>query len=154
MRRQSFAEMRCSIAQTLEIVGEWWTLLILRDLFAGISHFDALQEHLGIARNILTVRLQTLLDHDVIERHRYQERPARFEYRLTEKGRDLQNVLLALAQWGDRWTAGEAGPPFVYLHTECGHEAHPAMTCSHCGHRIENGAIKAVPGPRSTSISS
>ena len=144
VRRQSFVEMRCSIAQTLEIVGEWWTLLIVRDLFAGISHFDALQEHLGIARNILTVRLQTLTKYGLIERHRYQEGPERFEYLLTEKGRDLQTVLLAFTQWGDRWTAGEAGPPVVYQHTVCGHEAHPVMTCTHCGLPIENGDIKAV----------
>jgi len=152
MRHQSFAEMNCSIARTLEIVGEWWTLLILRDLFAGISHFDALQEHLGIARNILTVRLQTLIDHGVVERQRYQERPERFEYRLTEKGRDLRNVLLALTEWGDRWTAGEAGPPVVYIHTVCGHEAHPIPTCAHCGRPIGNDDLKAVPGPGSTIV--
>ncbi|GHO48197.1 winged helix-turn-helix transcriptional regulator [Ktedonospora formicarum] len=104
MRRQSFASMDCPIARTLDIVGEWWTLLILRDLAQGINRFDTLQQHLGIARNILTVRLQTLLDHGLIERQCYQQRPERFEYRLTEKGADMNAVLKALRQWGERWT--------------------------------------------------
>ena len=104
MRRQSFASMSCPIARTLDIVGEWWTLLILRDLVQGINRFDTLQQDLGIARNILTVRLQTLLDHGLIERRCYQQRPKRFEYRLTEKGADMTAVLQALKQWGERWT--------------------------------------------------
>jgi len=104
MRRQRFAAMACPIARSLDIVGEWWTLLIVRDLARGINRFDTLQEELGIARNMLTVRLQTLLDHGVIERHCYQQRPERFEYHLTEKGAELTAVLRALKQWGERWT--------------------------------------------------
>ena len=104
MRRQRFASMACPIARSLDIVGDWWTLLIVRDLARGINRFDTLQEELGIARNILTVRLQTLLDHGVIERHCYQQRPERFEYHLTEKGAELTAVLRALKQWGERWT--------------------------------------------------
>jgi DNA-binding HxlR family transcriptional regulator len=96
--------MACPIARTLDIVGEWWTLLILRDLARGINRFDTLQQELGIARNILTVRLQTLLDHGLIERQCYQQRPERFEYRLTEKGAEMNAVLQALKQWGERWT--------------------------------------------------
>lgn len=145
MKRQSFAGMHCSIAQTLEIVGEWWTLLILRDLFAGISHFDALQENLGIARNILTVRLQTLIEHGLVGRHRYQEHPERFEYILTTKGRDLQDVLLALLRWGDRWTVGEGSPPVVYIHTPCEHELTPVMVCEHCGQRLEPENLRVQP---------
>jgi DNA-binding HxlR family transcriptional regulator len=145
MRRQSFAEMHCSIAQTLEIVGEWWTLLILRDLFYDISQFDALQESLGIARNILTVRLQTLVEHGLVERRRYQERPERFEYILTAKGRDLQDVLLAFMRWGDRWLAGEAGPPLVFTHTLCEHELTPVMICKYCNQRVEPEDLRVQP---------
>ncbi len=104
MRRHSFASIACPIARALDIVGERWTLLILRDLARGINRFDTLQQELGIARNILTVRLQTLLDHGLIERQCYQQRPERFEYRLTEKGAEMNAVLQALKQWGERWT--------------------------------------------------
>ena len=113
MRRQRFASMACPIARSLDIVGEWWTLLIVRDLARGINRFDTLQEELGIARNILTVRLQTLLDHGVIERQCYQQRPERFEYRLTEKGAELNTVLLALKQWGERWTEAPFSPAAI-----------------------------------------
>jgi DNA-binding HxlR family transcriptional regulator len=117
MRRQSFASMACPIARTLDIVGEWWTLLILRDLARGINRFDTLQEELGIARNILTVRLQTLLDHGLIERQCYQQRPERFEYLLTEKGAEMNAVLQALKQWGERWTQ-DPSPTSPPLHVQ------------------------------------
>src|SRR5262249_8199804 len=117
MKRTSFAGMHCSIARTLEVVGEWWTLLILRDAFLGIGRFDDFQRRLGIARNVLTDRLQRLVEHGILERHRYQERPERFEYRLTAKGQDLHPVILSLLRWGDRWTAGEEGPPLLLEHS-------------------------------------
>jgi len=107
--------MACPIARTLEIVGEWWTLLILRDLGRGINRFDTLQQELGIARNILTVRLQTLLDHGLIERQCYQQRPERFEYRLTEKGAEMNAVLQALKQWGERWTQDPSSTSAISL---------------------------------------
>ena len=106
--------MACPIARTLDIVGEWWTLLILRDLARGINRFDTLQEELGIARNILTVRLQTLLDHGLIERQCYQQRPERFEYRLTEKGAEMNAVLLTLQQWGERWTEDPSSTAAIF----------------------------------------
>ncbi|EFH80068.1 winged helix-turn-helix transcriptional regulator [Ktedonobacter racemifer] len=115
MRRQRFASMACPIARSLDIIGEWWTLLIVRDLARGINRFDTLQEDLGIARNMLTVRLQTLLDHGVIERHCYQQRPERFEYHLTEKGAELTAVLRALKQWGERWTEAPSSSPVISL---------------------------------------
>ncbi len=118
MRRQSFASMACPIARTLDIVGEWWTLLILRDLARGINRFDTLQQELGIARNILTVRLQTLLDHGLIERQCYQQRPERFEYRLTEKGVEMNAVLQALKQWGERWTQDPSSTSAISLSRE------------------------------------
>ena len=103
MRRSSFADMSCSIAQSLEILGEWWTLLIIRDAFLGLSRFDEFQESLGIARNVLTDRLNRLVEEGILERVRYSERPERYEYRLTKKGRQLDVALAGLRQWGDTY---------------------------------------------------
>ena len=114
MRRASFSDMNCSVAQSLEIVGEWWTLLIIRDAFFGVTRFDAFSERLGIARNVLTQRLETLVEHGVFTKKPYQDKPVRYDYRLTEKGRDLWLVLTALRQWGDKWAApggARGGPP-------------------------------------------
>ncbi len=153
MRRSSFAGMECSIARTLEVVGEWWTLLVLREAFRGVRRFDELQDGLGIARNILTARLRTLEAHGILERHRYQERPARFEYRLTQKGLDLYPVLVALMQWGDRYVAGAAGPPVTLVHKGCGHQANPVLACAHCGEPVTARDMRAVDGrPASADI--
>jgi DNA-binding HxlR family transcriptional regulator len=102
MKRTSFEDMNCSLARALEIVGEWWTLLVLREAFLGARRFEELQDRLGIARNVLTARLKALAKHGVLERRRYQERPARHEYVLTEKGRALYPVIVTLLAWGDR----------------------------------------------------
>ena len=110
MRRKSFEEMNCSVAQTLEVVGEWWSMLIVRDSFLGITRFDDFQQRLGISRNILADRLDHLVDKGVLARVPYQDHPVRYDYRLTDKGRDLWLVLTAMRQWGDRWEADD-GPP-------------------------------------------
>jgi DNA-binding HxlR family transcriptional regulator len=136
MRRTSFAEMDCSIAQALDVVGEWWSLLILRDAFQGVRRFDAFQRRLGIARNILTERLQRLVAEGILTRRLYQEQPERYEYRLTEKGLDLYPVIVGLLQWGDRWAAAPEGPPVVLTHGDCGHEGTPVLACEHCGETI------------------
>ena len=107
MQRKRFSDMPCPIARALDIVGERWTLLILRDVSSGIRRFDALQKRLGIARNILTERLSWLVDQGVLEKRAYEERPPRYEYRLTEKGRGLFPVLVALMTWGQRWSPPE-----------------------------------------------
>ncbi len=133
MKRTSFSEMHCSVARTLEVAGEWWTFLILRDLFCGVRRFDDLQRTSGIARNILSDRLRTLVENGVIERRLYQERPERHEYRLTEKGIDLYPVIVSLMRWGDRWELGDGGPPVVLTHKACGHDVMPEMTCPSCG---------------------
>jgi DNA-binding HxlR family transcriptional regulator len=146
MRRKSFEDMHCSVAQTLEVVGEWWTLLIVRDLLLGVTRFDALQERLGIARNVLTDRLRTLVDAGVVERHRYQDNPERFDYRLTDKGRDLWLVVTAMREWGDRWAA-PGGPPIEMEHRSCGHVASVVPTCSACGEVLQRGDLRMVPGP-------
>jgi DNA-binding HxlR family transcriptional regulator len=142
MRRTSFADLDCSIAQTLEVVGEWWTLMILRDAFQGVRRFDDFQVDLGIARNILTQRLQRLVDEGILERRRYQTQPERFEYRLTEKGIDLYPVLISLMRWGDRWAVGSGGPPVLLTHAECGHEGLPVMSCVGCGEEIDARAMR------------
>jgi DNA-binding HxlR family transcriptional regulator len=111
MRRASFQDLNCSVAQTLEVVGDWWSLLIVRELFFGVTRFDDIQRRLGIARNTLTDRLNWLSDHGVVARVPYGDSRNRFEYRLTEKGRDLQPVLLAMLAWGDKWGATSEQPP-------------------------------------------
>ena len=128
--------MDCSIAQALDVVGEWWTLLVLRDAFQGVRRFDDLQRDLGIARNVLTDRLRTLVDAGILERRRYQTQPERFEYRLTEKGLDLYPVLVGLMQWGDKWAPRKGGPRVVLTHKACEHDVAPAMTCPQCGAQV------------------
>jgi DNA-binding HxlR family transcriptional regulator len=144
---QAFADLNCSIARPLSFLGERWALLVLRDLFLGRRRFDEIQASLGIASNVLSQRLATLTAEGIVERHRYSEHPERFEYRLTEKGRDLQPVLLALLAWGDRYTAGPAGPPLEQVHTECGHAFHAVATCSECGGAVDTRNVRTRPGP-------
>ena len=137
MRWQEVHEAPCSIARALAVVGERWTLLILREIFFGVSRFDPLRRRLGISRNVLAARLEHLLAAGVLEKVLYQDRPVRHEYRLTEKGRDLYPVLLALLSWGDRW-ASDAGPPSLSLtHRGCGQPLTPTTTCGHCGDRLD-----------------
>jgi DNA-binding HxlR family transcriptional regulator len=136
MRRTSFEDMDCSIAQTLEIVGDWWTLLIVRDLMPGLRdlhRFDDLQADLGIARNILTDRLDALIAHGVVEKRQYQDNPVRCAYHLTRKGRALSPVLLAMSEWGDEWARREEGPPVAVRHRGCGTGVHLQPWCPRCG---------------------
>ena len=143
--------MNCSVARTLEVVGEWWTMLIIREAFFGIRRFDEIQGRLGIARNVLATRLQSLVDNGVFERRLYQERPERFEYRLTEKGMDLYPVLVAMLGWGDRWAAGKDGPPLVLVHRTCGKPATPTLRCSECGEELRPHDVRPQPVPARTS---
>jgi DNA-binding HxlR family transcriptional regulator len=139
-----YAEKNCSIAQPLAFLGERWTLLILRDLFLGRRRFDEFQASLGVATNVLSARLTTLNEEGIVERRRYSEHPERFEYVLTEKGRDLQPLLLALIAWGDRYTA-ENGAPLEIVHDE--HAFHMVPTCSVCGAPIDTHNVHIRPGP-------
>jgi len=138
--------MNCSVAQCLEIVGEWWSLLVIRDAFLDVHRFDAFQRRLGISRNVLTQRLNHLVANGVLTRVLYEEHPPRFEYRLTDKGRDLWQVVTAMRQWGDRWAA-PAGPPVKLRHTSCGRIVKVLATCSHCGEPLEARSVVALPGP-------
>ena len=147
MRRTSLAEFRCSVARTVDVVGEWWTPLIVRDAFYGVRRFEDFQRSLGLARNVLAARLDRLVAEGIFERRRYDERPPRDEYVLTEKGRDLFPVIAALMAWGDRWTAGESGPPLLLMHTPCGHAATLRATCDRCHEQLDLTNIQRVPGP-------
>jgi DNA-binding HxlR family transcriptional regulator len=146
VQRTSFEDVNCSIAQCLEVVGEWWSLLVVRDAFLGVARFDDFQARLGISRNILNQRLNHLVDNGVLKRVPYQDHPPRSEYRLTDKGRDLWHVVTAMRQWGDRWAA-PAGPPVKVRHTGCGRVVDVLPVCSHCGDLLDARALTAIPGP-------
>src|SRR4051812_23918552 len=125
--------MNCSVARSLEVIGEWWTLLILRDAFFGVTRFEEFQERLGIARNILTTRLDTLVESGVMERRCYDEARGRNDYVLTKKGKALWPVLVTLRQWGDEWVTGKGKEPVQLRHTTCDHRTRAELACSHCG---------------------
>lgn len=150
MRYGEIAAQNCSIARTLAVLGERWTLLILRQSFLGVKRYEDLQSTLGIARNTLADRLETLVGEGILERRLYQEGPPRHEYKLTQKGRDLYPVLVSLMRWGDLYNA-EAGAPVVLVHEGCGHEADPRLTCSHCGEEIDPREMRPEPGPGARS---
>ena len=137
----------CPLPAALEAVGERWSFLILRGAFNGLNHFEEFQSTLGIARNILSNRLARLVEHGILERRRYQERPERHEYRLTAKGLDLYPILVSLMQWGDRYGEHEDGPPLVLRHEGCGAVTEPRLTCGHCGEVLDPREVRPEPGP-------
>jgi len=147
MQRTSLAEFRCSVARTVDVLGEWWTPLIVRDAFYGRTRFEEFQTSLGIARNVLAARLNRLVEAEIMERRAYREHPPRDEYVLTDKGRDLFPVIAALLAWGDRWTAGEEGPPLLLIHETCGKPASLEGTCDQCGEPMTGDTVRPVPGP-------
>ena len=147
--RAAYSAENCSVARTLAVVGEKWTLLVLREAFYGIRRFADFQANLGVARNLLATRLSTLVDHGILRREAYQEpgsRP-RQEYRLTDKGRDLFPALVALLQWGDTYLADPAGPAVVIQHRDCKQPVHVVLECT-SGHRpLTAGDTHPIPGP-------
>jgi DNA-binding HxlR family transcriptional regulator len=150
MLKNDYDSQVCSIAATLEVVGERWSLLIVRDVLLGLRRFDEIQASLGIARNVLQTRLTRLLEHGVLEKRLYQERPARYEYRLTEKGLDLWPAIVALMNWGDRYAAPQAGAPVLLEHRGCGGAVDEHRICSACGARLSVRDVRALPGPGAT----
>ena len=140
MRRTSLSEMPCPVARTLDVVGEWWTLLIVRDALRGARRFEDFRAT-GIADNILSARLKRLVDAGILERARYQDRPDRYEYLLTDKGRALGPVVQALRGWGLRWTSGEDRSPSP-VHLECGHEVSVGYSCPHCRRALSPGEVR------------
>ena len=152
MQRKSFDDMRCPIARSLERVGEWWSILILRDAFQGLTQFDQFQKSLGIAPNMLSRRLATLVESGLLERRRYSERPPRDEYVLTERGRDFRPVLWALLTWGNKHFAPE-GPSVVLVDAETGRLAEPVLVDRVSGKEMRHGAFRSAPGPAAGDVS-
>ncbi len=150
MLRNDYDTQVCSIARALEVVGERWTLLIIRDVFLGVRRFDELQADLGVARNVLQSRLEKLVEHDVLEKVPYQERPLRHEYRLTQKGLDLWPTIVALMQWGDTHDVAPQGRPTIITHKGCGGEIDTHRVCLKCGQALEVTDAKAIAGPGAT----
>jgi DNA-binding HxlR family transcriptional regulator len=136
----------CSIARSLEMIGERWTILIIRDAFLGVRRFDDFQKSLGVARNVLQGRLERLVEGGILERVRYQERPERFEYRLTEMGIDLWPVVVSLLSWGDKHLAPD-GPAVIMEHRGCGGRLNDHRICEECGALLGPRDVKARRGP-------
>jgi DNA-binding HxlR family transcriptional regulator len=146
MQRTDFSTMACPIARSLEHVGEWWSILILRDAFHGLTQFDQFQKSLGIAPNMLSRRLSALVDSGLMERRRYSERPPRDEYVLTERGRDFRPVLWSLLAWGNKHLAPE-GPSVVVVEAETGAQADPVLIDRNTGKVMSHPAFLSVAGP-------
>jgi DNA-binding HxlR family transcriptional regulator len=146
VQRKSFSDMRCSVAQCLEVVGEWWSMLIVRDAFLGVTRFDQFQERLGISRNVLNQRLAHLVEAGVLVKVPYSDHPPRHDYRLTDKGRDLWPVVTTMRQWGDKYAAPD-GSPLQVMHKACGEISDAVLTCSTCGEPIGARDVRGVPGP-------
>jgi DNA-binding HxlR family transcriptional regulator len=143
-RTADYSKETCSIAATLEVVGDPWTLLILRDAFRGVRRFEQWQEQLGVARNVLASRLRSLVEHGVLETRLYSERPPRHEYVLTAKGRALSPVLLTMAEWGDQHVYGVGKGPVHFVHKTCGHDFHPKLACEACGEIVDGRDLSRV----------
>ena len=143
MKWSELSDEPCSVARSVAVIGDRWTLMILRDCFLGVRRFEAFEQRLGISRAIIADRLKHLVDEGVLRREAYQSRPVRHEYRLTEKGLALHPVIMAIVRWGDGYYAGSEGPPLLHRHRQCGHDFHPVMTCSACGEAV---------GPRDVEV--
>jgi DNA-binding HxlR family transcriptional regulator len=146
MLQRTYDTQNCSIARTLELIGERWSLLIIRDAFLGLQRFDQFQASLGIARNVLSSRLDRLVGAGILDRVRYQERPERYEYVLTDRGRELSVPLLALMHWGDRHLAPD-GPPRLTEHAGCGGQIEERHVCTRCGELVAVAEVRTRPGP-------
>lgn len=149
LRRDYPALDDCSVAKALEVIGERWSLLIVRAVMHGNRRFGEIQESLGIARNVLSARLQRLIDEDILERRAYQESPPRYEYFLTQKGLDLWPALIALLHWGERYSPAPEGPRRLIVHKECGGAVSERGTCESCGKVLHARDAKQMPGPGS-----
>lgn len=143
MSRSDLARKVCGVSRTIEIVGDAWTLMILRDMFLGARRFDDLQRQTGCSPHLLSQRLKRLEAEKIVKRRAYSERPLRHEYRLTERGRDLWPVVVALKSWGDRWLTRPGGAPIELTHRGCGRVTQPRMCCSECGDPMD--ARASVP---------
>lgn len=137
----------CSVARTVAVIGDRWTLMILRDCFLGVRRFEDFERRLGISRSIVADRLKRLVDEGVLQREPYQQRPVRHEYRLTDKGLALHPVVLAIVHWGDSYYAGPEGPPLIHRHKACGCDFAPVTTCSECHAPLGARDVEFRPNP-------
>ncbi|HXC53535.1 MAG TPA: helix-turn-helix domain-containing protein [Candidatus Limnocylindrales bacterium] len=147
MKRTPFHEWPCSVARTVDLLGDWWTPLVIREAFLGATRFEEFQKGLSIGRNVLTQRLTRLVAEGLLERRQYQDKPRRFEYLLTEKGSDFFDVMLALLRWGDRWLDKGAGPPLLIRHKPCGHVGRAESRCPKCDQPLRWNDVDLEPGP-------
>ncbi|EJN09969.1 helix-turn-helix domain-containing protein [Herbaspirillum sp. YR522] len=147
MERKSFGNMQCPVARTLERVGEWWSILILRDALQGLTRFDQFQKSLDIAPNMLTRRLHTLVDAGLLERRQYSDRPPRFEYVLTDLGRDFRTIIIALNAWGNKHFAPE-GPSVMLVDSSTGRQVDLALVDRNSGREINGDDFRIVAGPQ------
>lgn len=146
MKWEDLADQPCSVARSTAVIGDRWTLMILRDCFLGVRRFEAFQARLGISRTIIAARLKLLTEEGVLRKVPYQENPLRHEYRLTAKGLDLYPVVMAIVHWGDRHYADERGPPILHRHKACGCDFHPVQTCSACGEPVSARDVETRAG--------
>lgn len=147
MKWQDIGELNCPIARTLSVVGDRWTVLILRNAFMRVRRFDDFQATLGIPKHILSVRLKKLVEAEVLKRVPYQDSPTRYEYLLTEQGKQLHPIILLMAEWGNHWLNNGKGALMNFAHTDCGHHFHPVVTCSECGEAIHPKKVRLEAGP-------
>jgi len=147
MRWEDLDQQPCSLARTLSVVGDRWTLLVLRDCFLGVRRFDDFEKRLGVTRHVLADRLKKLVEAEVLAKVAYQERPRREEYRLTDKGRDLYPAMMALVHWGDRYMNGGEALPIQHVHRGCGHKMHGVLVCSECGELLSPRDVALEEAP-------
>jgi len=151
MRWNKLEDEACSVARTVSVIGDRWTLLILRDCFLRVRRFEEFQARLGVTRPILASRLRKLVKDFVLAKVPYQERPLRYEYRLTQKGLDLYPIVMAIVHWGDIHMAGKKGRPLLHQHTNCGKTFDPVMICSECGEPLSPKQVHVHRGPGAAS---
>jgi DNA-binding HxlR family transcriptional regulator len=151
-RTADYSDERCSVAATLEVIGDPWTLLIVREAFFGVRRFEQWQASLGVARNVLAARLKTLTAHGVLERETYSTRPLRQEYVLTAKGHDLFPVLAAMLAFGDRYVYGQGREPQSYTHLECGRRFEARIACAGCGKLVSPADLKHHAHPEAITV--
>ncbi|AVH48597.1 MULTISPECIES: helix-turn-helix domain-containing protein [Acinetobacter] len=142
MKWDEIGEQPCSIARTLSVIGDRWTMLIIRNAFMGMRRFDDFQQHLGVTRHVLSDRLKRLVEHEILVKVPYVERQERFEYKLTEKGLELYPLMLSMANWADKWMDQGLGKPVEYIHKNCAKTFQPVVVCSECGEELHAKQVK------------
>ena len=151
MKWSELAAQDCSMARSVAVIGDRWTLMLLRDLFLGVRRFEDFERRLEISRSIIAERLKLLVDEGVLRREAYQDHPVRHEYRLTDKGLALHPVVMAIVHWGDAHYAGDAGPPLIHRHKACGCDFRPVLSCSECGGAVTARDVEVRPRGRSAA---